>query len=389
MNSTKTMQVGRVAITTRWTALLAAFAACMFAVAPSRLSAQDNSSEGKQLVLEAYQLTVDVEDDDEEAFDAVIEKCSAGLKLGLVKEQADYARRLMSWAHNRRGELMAERGESEEAAAEFEIAVKLDPNRWRALHNRGVSRALSGDFQAGVADVEKALELQPDYANAWYNLGEMRFELGLIEESIEAYDRALKLKPDDADAFNSRGHAHFRLGQIQAALNDYNAALKQRPEDPATLVNRADALTLLGQFKEASADYRAAIRLDDQFGRAYVGAAWMMATCPEEQYRNGELAVQSAKKALELQGEVDYRMQDVLAAAQAETGDFQAAAATLEAAIETFPEDQADSARARLALYRSGRPYREHVRVEQPTASQSAQSASPTASANARRRGGR
>lgn len=327
-------------------------------------AAAQQQTPGRKLVLEAYQLTVDAEDDAADVFDEVIAKCGEALKLGLDKEQADYARRLMSWAHNRRGEWLADQGESERAADEFDQAVRLDDSRWRALHNRGVSRALSGDFAAGEADVMKALELEPDYANAWYNLGEIRFELAKVDAAIEAYDRAIALKPEDADAFNSRGHAKFRLGRVGAALADYTAALKLQPEDAATLVNRADALTLLGQYKQAAADYRAAIGFDKEFGRAYVGAAWMMATCPDDRYRNGALALQSVKKAIELEGEADYRLQDVLAAAQAEAGDFTAAAATLQAAVLHFPEDQLDAAHARLELYQAGKPYREHVRVE-------------------------
>ena len=52
-------------------------------------------------------------------------------------------------------------------------------------------------------------------------------------------------------------------------------------------------------------NYRQAIKLSPKLGRAYRGVAWLMATCPEERFRNAELAVASARQALALDGNGD------------------------------------------------------------------------------------
>jgi tetratricopeptide (TPR) repeat protein len=84
-----------------------------------------------------------------------------------------------------------------------------------------------------------------------------------------------------------------------------------------------------------------------------------MATCPDEKYRNDELALESAKRAIQLDGDGDWLYLDALAAAQANAGEFDEARQTLGKAIQIAPEKIATTLRQRLKLYVSGKPYRE------------------------------
>ena len=332
------------------------------------LNAQE-AQPGRAKVIQAYELTEGAEDDDVEVFDKVINLCGDALKEGLSEEHADYARRLMSWAHNRRGETWARDGQGAEALDEFEAAIRLDPKRWRALHNRGVSRAMAGDFEAALEDFAATIELNADYANVWYNRAEVYFEQGEFQKAVADYDKALQLNPQDVDALNSRGHARYRLGQYKEALVDYEKAVELKPEDVISLTNRGDAYADLGRYKEAAADYRAAIKADAEYPRSYLGAAWMMATCPDERFRDGDLAVQAARKAAELAGTQDYRYEDTLAAALAEQGRFDEAVAALEEALEKFPEEQRAAGENRLQGYRERKPHREQRRTAKTSGS--------------------
>jgi tetratricopeptide (TPR) repeat protein len=77
-----------------------------------------------------------------------------------------------------------------------------------------------------------------------------------------------------------------------------------------------------------------------------------------DRYRNVDLAVQAAEKALELDGEQDVKYLDTVAAAYANAGQFDKACETLARAIHTSPAD-AETFRTRLALYQRQQPYRE------------------------------
>ena len=79
-----------------------------------------------------------------------------------------------------------------------------------------------------------------------------------------------------------------------------------------------------------------------------------MSTCPDDNFRNPELAVQAAEKAIALDGDTDYHYLETLAVAQASAGDFEAAISTQKKAIELVPNEQQQ--RAQLGHRPSVRP---------------------------------
>ena len=90
----------------------------------------------------------------------------------------------------------------------------------------------------------------------------------------------------------------------------------------------------LAEWQDAASDFRTAIELDSKLSRGYASAAWLMATCPDEQYRNAELGLQAAKRAIELRGNADFDLLDTLAAALANADRFDDAAKAISQAIE-------------------------------------------------------
>ncbi|TRU85433.1 MAG: tetratricopeptide repeat protein, partial [Microcystis novacekii Mn_MB_F_20050700_S1D] len=58
--------------------------------------------------------------------------------------------------------------------------------------------------QGAVADYNQAIKLNPDDANAYYNRGVAKYNLGDNQGAIADYNQAIKLKPDDAIAYYNR-----------------------------------------------------------------------------------------------------------------------------------------------------------------------------------------
>ncbi len=69
---------------------------------------------------------------------------------------------------------------------------------------------------------------------------------------------------------------------------------------------------------------------------------WILSTCPEREYRNGERAIEIAKGLVESNKEAPTFL-DNLAAAYAETGDYKAAIATQQQAIEALKDPSQQS----------------------------------------------
>jgi hypothetical protein len=91
--------------------------------------------------------------------------------------------------------------------------------------------------------------------------------------------------------------------------------------------------------------------------------AWVLATHPDDDLRDGALAVQLASAACRETNREVRTFLDTLAAAFAETGDFDAAVRTcresLRLAQAAGDTAAVESARARLQRYEDGRPYRD------------------------------
>ena len=86
--------------------------------------------------------------------------------------------------------------------------------------------------------------------------------------------------------------------------------------------------------------------------------AWIRATAPDPDVRNGRQAKECATRACELSEWQEPGFLDTLAAACAECGEFDDAVRWQEKAIELAPEAAADEFRVRADLYRGGKPYR-------------------------------
>jgi tetratricopeptide (TPR) repeat protein len=103
-----------------------------------------------------------------------------------------------------------------------------------------------------------------------------------------------------------------------------------------------------------------AIRLDPRVGPAYNNLAWIFGTCPNAAFRNGPKAVEYAKQACELTAWKEASFLDTLAAAYAESGNFEEAIKWQEKVIDLTNDEEAKAGlRTRLALYKEGKPFRD------------------------------
>ena len=342
--------------------------------AGSAQAARIDAATAAKILAETYARCKDATTADD--FGQVIEVCERALAAQPLETVSKYAHELAAWAYNRRGEVYADQaaalfnqGQERQATEldalaldDFRAAVGHDPAKWKAIHNRGVSLALHGKIDEALADFDQALKLNPDFVNSRFNRAEIRAQQSKWQAAIEDYSAVLALKADDLGAMLGRGAALLKSGKPDKALADFELALRYAPSSAAALTGRAEVHMAAGRWNAAGEDYRQAIQADAKFARGYCGAAWLMATCPDEQFRDSELAFQSANKAIELEGDSDWNRLDALAAAQASAGRFGEAQATIAKAIQIAPPHEAPALQARLALYRDRQPYRQTQR---------------------------
>jgi tetratricopeptide (TPR) repeat protein len=150
-----------------------------------------------------------------------------------------------------------------------------------------------------------------------------------------------------------------------ASFADYNQALAINPNVQNTYRNRGVVWGEKGEYDKAIADYNQALAVDPKDVAACNALAWLHATCPDEKYRNGKKAFENANKAYQLDGGKSWGYIDTLAAAYAESGDFEKAAEWEAKAIEMAATDKSAKdkdkveASSRLEIYKAKKPYRE------------------------------
>lgn len=135
------------------------------------------------------------------------------------------------------------------AVAEAQRAVALDPND---AGNRWVLGIILGHerrWEESDAEFDVALKLDPNHADAWAMRADLIVLSGRPAEAIEYVRKALRLNP------HPPGWYYWMLGQAQYAIRDYEAAVQtlRRPETYRATSRRllAASLARLGRLDEA------------------------------------------------------------------------------------------------------------------------------------------
>ena len=208
-----------------------------------------------------------------------------------------------------------------------------------------------------LADFDEVIRLKPDFAPVWYNRGELRGQQSDFKAAIEDYRQALNLRPNDAAALAGRGYAYYQLGKYDSGHRRFQPLIGTRSQAArhAGLSGRGPLRdrTLRASRRRLPRGHSSSMPSSPA---AYQASAWLMATCPDERFRDSKLAVKAARKAIELRGQKHYRDLEALAAALASDGQFQLATETQRQAIAALPPQMADLSaefKDRLKRYRA------------------------------------
>ena len=250
-------------------------------------------------------------------------------------------------------------GDHEAAADDAAAALRLDPDNLFGLLVRAQSLALADKPEEALPEAERALQLHPDSDNAVQVWAMIVEKIGRTPQTIKQLVAEAENDPDEAVVWTQLALLYSAQRKLGKAIEAFTAAIKADNTRPFLYRMRADVYLSVGEQQAALADYEAAMQLEPDDTGVLNNLAWLLATSPEEELRDGRRAIKLATKAGELTHHQQAHILSTIAAAYAETGDFATARRWSEKAVELGDDSLKEQLRKELASYEDEKPWRE------------------------------
>jgi len=201
-------------------------------------------------------------------------------------------------AYVNRGDAYLFERDFDQAIAEYDQAIALDPGVAEAYLYRGLAYYWKGDDDQAIADLERARDLAEDPgirqmaeealqelgqelpsaaeqvdsegAEAYFDRGNAYYDEGEYDQAIAEYDQAIALDPELAEAFCGRGAAYLAKGDHNQAMADFEQAIALDPQSALAYEGRGRAYSVKGNHEQAMVDFDQAIALDPELAVAYL-----------------------------------------------------------------------------------------------------------------------
>ena len=226
----------------------------------------------------------------------------------------------------RLGQAMVNEGDVQEAVNCFQQALRIHPRHVNSLINLGAIFAKSGKTQSGIALLEQAIKFEPNSVPARMNLSAALASAGQFEKAIPHYQYVLSIQPN-------RQQVNARLGRALIETSDL-----------------AKAVLYLEKAVSLRQDFAASLSL-----------AWLRATAMDNTIRNGPRAAEIARRLLSSRPN-DPLVHDLLAVAEAESGNFEAAREFAKKALDLLGDSKSGirkKIQQRLKSFEADVPYRD------------------------------
>jgi protein O-mannosyl-transferase len=230
----------------------------------------------------------------------------------------------------------------------------------------GVTIARVDQMRSPIDLFEQTVRVRPNNTRAHYHLGLAYEEVGRKDDALHEFLISVKQEPSCVPCNNNAGALLGILGRFGEAEPFLARTVAVAPLDMRARANLELALLLQGKSAAAARAMRETLAVAPDSLPTLAALARLLATSPDESVRNGAEAARLGERAFDIARRgrgVTPSLAATLAAAYAETGRWDEAAALLDGAIATAQQRNqtafVTAMTPRLDQIRSRIPWRE------------------------------
>jgi tetratricopeptide (TPR) repeat protein len=127
---------------------------------------------------------------------------------------------------NNRGRVWEAKQEHDKAIADYNEAIRLDPQFALAYCNRGVAREAKQEHDEAIADYNLATRLDPKFVYAYHDRGVVWAARREYDKAIADFNMAIRLDPKFVYGYSGRGIVWAAKQEHEKAIADFNEYLR-------------------------------------------------------------------------------------------------------------------------------------------------------------------
>lgn len=180
-------------------------------------------------------------------------------------------------AHVNLGLLYLQTSRLDDATAQFQEALRLEPGRddaldallntWRVQARDAVQ---SGNMEKALSLLIQARKAGPRDPDVLYDFGMVALRMSLFPDAATAFQDVLDIRPEDASALYGEGRAEIGLAKYEDAAATFARYVQMHPRDASGHYALGVSLASLEKASEARAQFQKSLELQPNQTESYL-----------------------------------------------------------------------------------------------------------------------